>query len=326
MSVPAFAWAFEQGHRLGLTTSKLVLLLYMADQVRCGSTSFYTGQPRMAKYTRLTTRTIRGLIPQLEADGLIHVQATPGKPTLYHLLIQPLGAETTAAPETTSRQETTAAPANGSGHTPEASSAPPRKPLPLYPGNLREQPRKLTAATPEATSPDPLVTQEEDPRKRRASARSQGFKNSEPQGGTPPPAPPVPRAPPIGTTEGSGSYRQPGAPAYATVEEARAEFQTWLDAKRQQRDAAKPAAPEPRAEPKAVRRAAAAVIYSLRKYAPAEGAKPQRSRSEQVDQVLHGEILEPPRRGPVEPQRTVAEQLAALGFPQTVEAAAHADA
>jgi hypothetical protein len=33
--------------------------------------------------------------------------------------------------------------------------------------------------------------------------------------------------------------------------------------------------------------------------------------------ALEGEILEPPiRRGPVDPQRTVEEQLAALGFPE----------
>jgi len=38
------------------------------------------------------------------------------------------------------------------------------------------------------------------------------------------------------------------------------------------------------------------------------------------DAVLVGEIV-PFRRGPVEPVRTVAEQLAALGFPQhTIEA------
>jgi hypothetical protein len=35
------------------------------------------------------------------------------------------------------------------------------------------------------------------------------------------------------------------------------------------------------------------------------------------DAALEGEILDPPiRRGPVDPQRTVAEQLAALGFPE----------
>jgi hypothetical protein len=84
MSAPAFAWAFEKGHELGLTSSQLVLLLYMADQANCREgDGFFTGQPRLAKYTRLTERTIRELIPQLAALGLIRVTATSGKPTTY---------------------------------------------------------------------------------------------------------------------------------------------------------------------------------------------------------------------------------------------------
>jgi hypothetical protein len=75
---------------------------------------------------------------------------------------------------------------------------------------------------------------------------------------------------------------------------------------------------EARAPATAVKRAAAATIYHLRKYAPAVGAKPERSRSEQIDAALDdrpldGEILPPIRRGPLDPVRTVAEQLAALG-------------
>jgi hypothetical protein len=39
--------------------------------------------------------------------------------------------------------------------------------------------------------------------------------------------------------------------------------------------------------------------------------------------LLEGEILGPPiRRGPCDPQRTVAEQLAALGFPELAARAA----
>ena len=58
----------------------------------------------------------------------------------------------------------------------------------------------------------------------------------------------------------------------------------------------------------------------------AQGKRPKLTVVEQVDAVLHGpeldpaalegEILPPIRRGPVDPQRTVAEQLAALGFPE----------
>jgi hypothetical protein len=49
---------------------------------------------------------------------------------------------------------------------------------------------------------------------------------------------------------------------------------------------------------------------------------------EQIDAVLHGPVMEeddrpdgwmPRRPGPLPPQRTVAEQLAALGFPRTLE-------
>jgi hypothetical protein len=101
---------------------------------------------------------------------------------------------------------------------------------------------------------------------------------------------------------------------FAPVEEARAVFQDYLAGLRRDRAAA--ARPERRADPAAVKRAVGATIYSLRKYAPAPGAAPVRSRSEQIEEVLHGEVLAPIRRGPVEPERTVAEQLAALGYPQ----------
>jgi hypothetical protein len=54
----------------------------------------------------------------------------------------------------------------------------------------------------------------------------------------------------------------------------------------------------------------------------AQGKPPKLTRIEQQDYVLHGEVMEPgPRRGPQAPQRTVAEQLAALGFPQHAMAA-----
>jgi hypothetical protein len=165
MSAPAFAWAFEKGHELGLTSSQLVLLLYMADQANCVG-QFFTGQPRLAKYTRLTERTIRELIPQLAALGLIRVTATPGKSTMYQILRQPIGAEATSAPAIAS------SPANGAP-TPATSSSPPRQPVPPHPGNSRQQPRKFASPTPEATSADPLGTQEVDP-KRRASAPEAG--------------------------------------------------------------------------------------------------------------------------------------------------------
>lgn len=68
----------------------------------------------------------------------------------------------------------------------------------------------------------------------------------------------------------------------------------------------------PKADPAQVKRTLATLTYSMRKYAQAEGVKPARTPDEQVEVLEHGEALEPVRRGPVEPQRTVAEQLAAL--------------
>jgi hypothetical protein len=316
MSAPAFAWAFERGHELGLTSSQLLLLLYMADQSNC-SGSFYTGQPRMVKYTRLSVRTVRDQIPQLEALGLIQVMATPGKPTLYHLLMQPVGEATTAAP------------ANGAGRADGAALTPAT--TAGHPGNLRRQPRQNLHATPATTAADPLGTQEEDPKTRVRAQEGEGFQSLNHPSVAPQPEPSPPKAPTIGTTPGgSGNYRPPSAHAvYADPDEARASFQAYLDRKRAEAhpEPAHDETPEPPADRTAVRRAAAATIYQLRKYAPAPGAKPERSRSEQIDAITHpttnvvGEILPPIRRGPLEPVRTVAEQLAALGYPQMAEAA-----
>jgi hypothetical protein len=113
-----------------------------------------------------------------------------------------------------------------------------------------------------------------------------------------------PKAPTIGTTEDcSQSY----IPAGTRTEPE--DFQAFLATRRQQRDAADP---EPAADAIAVKRAVAATIYSLKKYAQAEGVAPARSRDEQIDQVLHGEVLEPIRRGPVDPVRTPEQQYAEL--------------
>jgi hypothetical protein len=47
------------------------------------------------------------------------------------------------------------------------------------------------------------------------------------------------------------------------------------------------------------------------------GKRAQRTQIEQINGVLYGEEIDPdgPRRGPVDPQRTVAEQFIALGLP-----------
>lgn len=157
MSVPAFAWAIEKGMELGLSPSLRLLLIYMADQAD-GNGVFHTGQPRLAKGTGLTERTIRTLIPQLAELRLISVDAKPGKGTVYRLLRQPNGADT---PEVASAPEALTAPEMVAVHTtptPEVASAPEV----ADPGNLRHRPRKLTAATPETISANPLRVPKED--------------------------------------------------------------------------------------------------------------------------------------------------------------------
>ena len=202
MSAPAFAWAFEKGHELGLTSSQLVLLLYMADQANCREADgFFTGQPRLAKYTRLTERTIRELIPQLAALGLIRVTATPGKPTMYQILRQPIGAEATSA------LATAASPANGAS-APELASAPPRQSVPPNPGNSRQPPRKFASPTPEATSADPYCTQEDYPKK-GACAPEASQVLSFPENGTPQPEPSSSSAPPTQATTYGSSHSEP---------------------------------------------------------------------------------------------------------------------
>lgn len=171
MSAPAFAWAFEMGVKLGLTSAQLLLLAYMADQANCVG-SFFTGQPRLVKYTRLSERTVRQLIPQLEALGLIRVTSTPGKPTQYHILRQPTGVDINATPAAAAAPAKGAAAANGTGVTPAATAPQPRQPLPPHPGKIRPQPRQFASPTPAATAPDPYL-----PKKstlERARERAQG--------------------------------------------------------------------------------------------------------------------------------------------------------
>lgn len=52
-----------------------------------------------------------------------------------------------------------------------------------------------------------------------------------------------------------------------------------------------------------------------------QGKRPQLTVVEQQRAVLYGEVIDPdgPRRGPVDPQRTVEQQLAAIGHPRTLE-------
>ena len=61
MSIPAFAWAIEQGQLVDeMTTNHLVLLMIMGNEAnRFGE--LVMGQPRLAKLTKLTVRTVEAL-------------------------------------------------------------------------------------------------------------------------------------------------------------------------------------------------------------------------------------------------------------------------
>jgi helix-turn-helix protein len=236
MSAPAFAWAFERGHAMNLSSSQLLLLLYMADQANCVG-EFFTGQARMAKFTRLCIRTVRELVPQLEALGLIACFATPGKPTLYRILRQPQGEATIAAQATAAGEEPIAAQAPCAAHTPAATAAN-LSTAPAataggngpHPGNSAQAPRQLSAATPAATAADPLLPKKEDPKPARAHAPVREAPPQPPDGAgvasaerggngaAPPPA-----ATPQGGSDGppQGHYRPPGS--------GRSPFDDWLD-------------------------------------------------------------------------------------------------
>ena len=312
MSVPAFAWALERGRTLDLSPACRLVLIYLADMAN-GERVCWPGQQTIADFTGLAVRTVRSAIHGLAELQLIRVDAKPGFAARFHILRPDTpanGAEVKAAhPGKMSR----ATPANGADH--------PRQNVPTHPGTSLQEGRHITTVTPANGADDPSITQVRDP-KRRASAPEarKDSQNSEPQGGTPPPAPPPPQAPVIGTTPGGSSYKPP-TPQFESPDKARAVFQAFLAAKRQQ---AHPE-PEPAADPLKTKRAAAATIFHLRKYATAPGAKPERSRTEQIDAITQpttnvvGEIQPPIRRGPLDPVRTVTEQLAALGYPQVVE-------
>ena len=321
MSAPAFAWAFEQGEKLELTTSELALLLYMADQANSVG-SFFTGQPKMARATRMTQRNVRKLIPRLEDRGLIKVVATPGLPTKYFLLRQPAGEEHSSAQAPHSAPEHHSAPANGSGVTPsnlstapELSSALPRNTVPPNPGILRQQGRNSVPTGAELCSAYPLSVPKKKTLKTRVTAREakEGFQNSEHQGGTPTPEP-IPKAPTLGTTQDcSQALIQPSRQDEPL---SIADTLVLLSAHRPPPTPEPEAEPEPEpaANPKAVRRAVASTVYSLRKYAAAEGVAQMRTREQQRTEVLLGPEPPPPaaHRGPVDPVRTVEEQIAMM--------------
>jgi hypothetical protein len=283
-----------------------LVLIYLADQAN-GAKMCWPGQSMIERYTGLKNNTVRAAVNRLASLQLIRAEMTPGKVTRYTIM----------RPDTPAKG-LVVTPANGLMAPPQNSA--------WHPLNDEAGPPQKVPLTPANGHTDPLSTQEVDPKTRVRAQEAEGFQSLNHPSVAPQPEPSPPKAPTIGTTPGgSGNYRPPSAYAqFADPADARAVYQAHLAAKQQQ------AHPEPEDDPAdrtAVRRAAAATIYQLRKYATGPGVKPERSPTEQIEAITQpatnvvGEILPPIRRGPLDPQRTVAEQLAALGYPQMAEAA-----
>ena len=308
MSIPGFAWALEQGAALGLHAADRLVLIYLADKAN-GIGVCWPGQETIVRFTGLSLRTVRTSIHRLAKLGPITLEEAPGIATRYIINRDLTPANGTGVDGADPGKPEHGYPGNIARGTPANGTGAPRQTSPPHPGKSCTEPRQNLHGTPANQHPEPLREPLREPRgarEARPGKASVGINSHSSQEHIQP-----------------APHLLPAAP-YASPDEARATFAAYLAAKRRE---AHPEveAPEPKASAKQVRRAAAAAIYSLRKYAPAEGVKPERSRSEQIDAVLRpaanviGEIVPPIRRGPVDPIRTVAEQLAALGCPHTVE-------
>src|SRR5215467_644230 len=138
MSIPAFAWAIEQGQLVDeMTTNHLVLMIMGNEANRFGE--LVMGQPRLAKLTKLTVRTVRVLLHDLVRWKRVErLSSAPGKRTCYKLL----------TPATAAGEETAAAvtPATVAGVDP--------------------QPRQMTTQTPATVAARPFkesLKKERDP-------------------------------------------------------------------------------------------------------------------------------------------------------------------
>jgi hypothetical protein len=161
MSIPAFAWALEQGAALGLRTSDRLVLIYLADQAN-GAKVCWPGQPLIERYTGLKNNTVRAAINRLTVMQLIRAEMTPGKVTRYHILRADTPANGTGV---TPANEHRVTPANGTGVPPQTGTG--------YPLNCGGGPPQNSALTPANGTGDPFRPKKEDP-KRRASAPEAG--------------------------------------------------------------------------------------------------------------------------------------------------------
>jgi hypothetical protein len=151
MSIPAFAWAIEQGHAHNLLPSDRLVLIYLADKAN-GVRVCWPGQETIVKYTGLALRTVRAALPRLAKAKLIQLEERSGRATVYHIL-----REDSPTPRQDVAGSHPATPANGAGVS-----------MP-DPGNQCIEPRQLVAPTPAIRPPEPYLSKKEEP-KRRASA------------------------------------------------------------------------------------------------------------------------------------------------------------
>lgn len=91
MSAPAFAWACEQGERLGLDPLARWLLVVLANRAN-GEMVTWPSQGTLERWTGLTERHIRRLTKILRDAGLVEVRKQ-GRSLTYHILREPKPGE-----------------------------------------------------------------------------------------------------------------------------------------------------------------------------------------------------------------------------------------
>jgi hypothetical protein len=304
LSVPTFAWAMEQGVRLGLTSSERLVLLYLADKAN-GERVCWPGQETIVRYTALSLRTVRMVIPALVRYGLISVESRPGIVTRYHILRPDTPANGHGANGGNPGKTTRGSPGKAAHGTPANGHGAPRQNSTPHPGKSCTEPRAILHLTPANQHPEPLSEPSREP-KTRADARkaedvkTRNFKEA-------PPQPVV---------------------SYEPVEVAREEFQRRLDEMRRRahpEDYQEPDKPDPAVGPERAKRVAMALKFSLqKKYGPEEkNPTAEQGREQQLAQLAAG-TPEPSRLHFVEPEMTPEEQLARLHRMMAEEAAAKA--
>ena len=291
--------------RLGLTSSERLVLLYLADKAN-GERVCWPGQETIVRYTALSLRTVRMVIPALAGHGLISVEARPGIVTRYHILRPDTPASGHGANGANPGKATRGSPGKTAQATPANGHGAPRQNSTPHPGKSCTEPRQNLHPTPANQRPEPLSEPSREP-KTRADARkaedvkTRNFKEAPPQ--------------PVGS--------------YEPVEVAREEFQRRLDEMRRRahpEDYEEPDKPGPTVGPERAKRVAMALKFSLqKKYGPEEkNPTAEQGRGQQLAKLAAADSPELTRLHFVEPEMTPEEQLARLHRMMAEEAAAKA--